>query len=132
MLPFDPMNVDLIELPTLSWPKGSSARMWFCQPQVELTTRAPYRPTNSAQSLDILRVVLDADAQKGAPVGGGPSIVLLPELSIDCADIPVLRALLRGARNNTLLICGVGHMTAAEIDTIEASTKLCGDPVAEC
>jgi hypothetical protein len=66
----------------------------------------------------------------GAPAGDAPSIVLLPELSIRPGDLATVRGLISAARPNTLLICGIGHMTAAEIDPIEASVRLCGPPVA--
>jgi hypothetical protein len=66
----------------------------------------------------------------GAPVGGAPSIVLLPELSIGHGDVATVRALVTAARSNTLLICGIGHMTPADVDPIEESAHLCGDPVA--
>jgi len=64
-----------------------------------------------------------------APEGGAPSIILLPELSIGPGDIATVRALITAARPNTLLICGVGHMTAPEVDAIEPSGPLCGEPV---
>ena len=124
------MQIDTIRLQSLRWPRGTSARIWFCQPQVELTTPAPFRPTIAGRSLDILRAVLDRDAQKGAPAGDAPSIVLLPELSIDIADIAAVRGLLSAARTNTLLICGVGHMSAADVNSIEPSFHLCGEPIA--
>ena len=65
----------------------------------------------------------------GAAAGGAPSIILLPELSIGHGDVATVRGLLSTARANTLLICGIGHMTATDIDRIEASVHLCGEPV---
>jgi len=95
-----------------------------------VTSLAPFRPTDGVLSLDILRVVFDRDAHMGVPAGGGPSIVLLPELSLNPGEVATVRDLIRTARLNTLLICGIGHMTAGEIDAIEASAHLCGEPVA--
>jgi hypothetical protein len=66
----------------------------------------------------------------GAPAGEAPSIVLLPELCIGPNDVSSVRDLIRAARQNTLLICGIGHMAAAEIDPIEAGGPLFGEPVA--
>src|ERR1017187_9631651 len=66
------MDIETIKLQGLRWPKGASARIWFCQPRVELTTPAPFRPTATVRSLDILRAVLDRDAQIGAPTGDAP------------------------------------------------------------
>jgi hypothetical protein len=66
----------------------------------------------------------------GAPAGGAPAIILLPELSIGLGDVAAVRGLVSAARTNTLLICGIGHMTATDIDPIEASVPLCGEPVA--
>lgn len=126
------MEVETVRLQGLRWPRGTSARMWFCQPRVELTTQAPFRPTAAVRSLDTLRAVLDRDAQMAAPAENAPSIVLLPELSVGLADIADLRVLIKTARANTLVICGIGHMTAAEIDPIEASGHLCGEPVVGC
>jgi len=125
------MDVDPIQLQGLHWPRGAAARIWFCQPQVQLPAIAPFRPVNAVQSLDILRAVLDRDDQMGPSVGGAPSIVLLPELSIGPDDVAAVRGLISAARTNTLLICGIGHMTAADVDSIEPSTHLCGDPIAE-
>jgi len=124
------MDIDAIKLSGLRWPRGASARIWFCQPQVQLTAQAPFQPTPADRSLDILRAVLVRDAQMGVPAGDAPSIVLLPELSIRPGDLAVVRGLISAARQNTLLICGIGHMTAAEIDPIEASAHLCVPPVA--
>jgi hypothetical protein len=123
------MDIEPIKLQHLRWPKGASARMWFCQPRVELTAPAPFRPTTNV-SLDLLRAVLDLDALMGAPAGGAPSIVLLPELSIGHNDVVAVRGALSAARPNTLLISGIGHMTATDIDPIEASVHLCGQPLA--
>jgi hypothetical protein len=125
------MEIKNIELPSLRWPKGASARIWFCQPQVELSSRAPFVPTANVRSLDILRATFKRDAEWGAPAGGAPSIVLLPEMSISPADVASVRELIAGSRGNTLLIGGVGHMTSEQIDPIEASSGLCGPPVAE-
>src|SRR5216684_9150306 len=123
------MDIETIKLQGLRWPTGASARIWFCQPRVELTTPAPFRPTAAVQSLHILRAVLNRDAQMGAPAGDAPSIILLPELSIGLGDVAEVRGLVSAARTNTLLICGIGHMTATDIDPIEASAHLCGEPV---
>ena len=65
----------------------------------------------------------------GAPGEGAPSIILMPELSVGTDDITNLRDLVRAARANTLLICGVGHMTADQVDQIEPSAHLLGVPV---
>ena len=65
----------------------------------------------------------------GTPEGEAPSIILLPELSIGPGDVRTLRTLITAARPNTLLICGVGHMTATQVDAIEQSAPLCGEPV---
>jgi hypothetical protein len=65
--------------------------------------------------------VLERDANMGPSTGGGPSIIVLPELSIEANDVSRIRGMLRAARPNTLLISGIGHMTAAEIDPNEAS-----------
>lgn len=124
------MVVEAITLSGLRWPRGASARIWFCQPRVELPPLAPFRPTNAARSLELLREVLNRDAQMGAPVDGAPSIVLLPELSIGHADVVTVRGLITAARTNTLVICGIGHMTAENVDSIEASVNLCGEPIA--
>jgi len=124
------MVLEHITLSGLHWPRGASARIWFCQPRVELSPLAPFRPTNSARSLELLREVLNRDAQMGAPVSGAPSIVLLPELSIGHADVVSVRGLIATARTNTLVICGIGHMDAQDVDSIEASVNLCGEPIA--
>lgn len=124
------MDIETVRLQSLRWPRGASARIWFCQPRVELTSPAPFRPTTTVRSLDLLRAVLNRDAQMGAPAGDAPSIVLLPELSVGPGDIATVRGVISAARRNVLLICGIGHMAASEIDPIEASAHLCGDPVA--
>lgn len=124
------MEIEPITLQGLRWPRGTSARVWFCQPLVELTAPAPFRPTAAVRSLDILRAVLARDAQMGPPAAGAPSIVLLPELSVAPADVGNVRALISAARANTLVICGIGHMAAADLDPIEDSVHLCGQPVA--
>lgn len=124
------MDIKPITLNGVHWPRGTSARLWFCQPRVELTTPAPFLPTHTPRSLELLQAVLDRDAQMGAPEGGAPSILLLPELSTGPCDISSVRTLISAARPNTLLICGVGHMTAAEVDAIEPSAPLCGEAVA--
>ncbi len=124
------MVLEHITLSGLHWPRGGSARIWFCQPQVELSPLAPFRPTNAARSLELLREVLNRDAQMGAPVSGAPSIVLLPELSIGHTDVATVRGLITTARTNTLVICGIGHMDAEDVDSIEASVNLCGEPIA--
>jgi hypothetical protein len=125
------MEIANIELTSIQWPKGASARIWFCQPQVELTSPAPFVPMANVRSLDILRAVLNRDAELGAPAGGAPSIALLPEMSISPADVPTVKALIAASRENTLLICGVGHMTSAQMNTIEANSELCGPAIAE-
>lgn len=123
------MKVEVIELPTLSWPEGAAARMWFCQPRVPVTSQPPFRPTNPEHALGILRAVLNADAAMGPQVDGGPSIVLLPELSVGCADVQTIREIIQTSRPNTLVICGVGHMEHTDVEAIEASAPLCGPPV---
>ena len=65
----------------------------------------------------------------GPPAGDAPSIILLPELSVGPADIANVRALINVARANTLVICGIGHMAAADVDQVEASAHLCGEPI---
>jgi len=124
------MEIEPITLQSLQWPRGTSARIWFCQPQVQLPAVAPFRSANAVQSLDILRAVLSRDDQMGPSVGGAPSIVLLPELSIGLDDVAAVRGLISAARPNTLLICGIGHMDAADIDSIEPVAHLCGEPIA--
>ena len=123
------MDVDYKDLNGIRWPPGSSARLWFCQPRVELTAQAPFSPTTGAESLDLLRAVLDLDARMGAPADGAPSIILLPELSVSRTDLDAVRGAIRGARANLLLIAGMGHMSGAEIDAIEPSGNLCGEPI---
>jgi hypothetical protein len=124
------MKIQEIKLASLHWPTGASARIWFCQPQVKLPSVAPFIPTDSARSVEILQAVLNRDAELGAPVGGAPSVVLLPEMSVAHPDVATVKALIAGSRKNTLLVCGIGHMTSAQVDTIEASSDVFGPAIA--
>src|SRR5258708_6700977 len=125
------MELKKIELSSINWPRGASARIWFCQPQVQLSLHPPFVPKNGTEALDILRAVFKRDAEMGPPPEGAPSIILLPEMSINPADVGTVKKLIRAARANTLVICGIGHMTSTEIDGIDSSSELCGEPIAD-
>jgi hypothetical protein len=126
------MIVTDVKLDRIEWPPGTVGRLWFCQPKIMLPAAAPFRPVNGEQTFSLLEAVLTTDAALGAPPGGAPSIILMPELCISPGRLHDLVARMQAARANTLLVCGVGHLTAKEMDDFEPSKELCGEPVAGC
>ena len=113
------MAIEKVNLPELSWPPGTLARVSFCQPALSLSAQPPYIPVGPASTLALFEAVLAQDAALGQPEGGAPSIIIMPELALAPTDVLRVRELMATARANTLLVAGVGQMTQAQVDTIE-------------
>jgi hypothetical protein len=77
--------------------------------------------------LTLLRAASQEEGRFDPPTTA-PAIILLPEMALSPSEIPDVRTLVRGARTNTLFICGVGQLTHEQANSVEPGADLWDGP----
>ena len=104
--------------------KTEPLNIWYGQPVLAFPDVAPFVPLTTAypSGLQILKGILEH--QEIVQAGALPAIVALPELAIPFQDIAAARTLITDAPKGTIVVFGVGQMTAEEALSLENEPEL--------
>ncbi len=125
------MLVEPIDLPDLIWGRGAQARLWYIQPPLVLAG-PPFQPQHQPENPTGLQLLAATIEEAGAtpPPSDAPTIIMLPECSIRPDEIAAARALIRGARTNTLVVFGASQLDELSARALEPGGDLWDGPAA--
>lgn len=125
------MSVVLERMKGLRWTAGSSARLWYLQPHLQVAEGPPYQQVKSGarrSGLELAQAALHYDAEQYGPPGNAPTFVLLPEFGLHAEDVPAIKTMLVEARPNTILIAGIGQVNSEEAARIDPTADMWDGP----
>jgi hypothetical protein len=105
-----------------SWPPSERGRFYLIQPQESgLTGDPPFThvPGTPKCAWPSLKAAIANDV---ANPWAGPVVFVVPELTIHPSSVEELRRLWATVPSNRLLVAGMGHLTSAQCDDLEAGS----------
>jgi hypothetical protein len=106
----------------LRWISGTSAAIWFLHPTAaDLVNDPPYHHRIDTGTPP-LRLLSLAIANSLAHKHDGPTIFLLPELTVGADDLSELRAITGSLTHNQMAIVGLGHLNQQQCEAVEPGT----------